>query len=89
MTTVRIRRQGGAAIMTIPGEALKALHLDVGSMVEVKVAKGALVARPAAKPDRKRYSLRQLLKGATPDAMRKLNDETAWAREGDSVGREI
>jgi len=75
--------------MTIPGEALKALHLDVGSTVEVKVAKGALVARPAAKPGRKRYSLRQLLKGATPAAMRKLNDETAWAREGDSVGREI
>jgi antitoxin ChpS len=89
MTTVRIRRQGGAAIMTIPGEALKALHLDVGSTVEVGISGGALVARPVAKTHRRRYSLRELLKGATPEAMRKLNAETEWAREGGSVGREI
>lgn len=89
MSTVRIRRQGGAAIMTIPGEALRSLRLDVGSTLEVDVRGGALVARPAAKPARKRYSVRQLLKGATPDAMRKLNAETEWAREGDSVGREL
>lgn len=89
MSAVRIRRQGGAAIMTIPGEALKALQIDVGSTVEVGVSGGALVARPVAKPSRKRYSLRQLLRGATPEAMRKLNAETKWAREGGSVGREI
>jgi antitoxin ChpS len=89
LSTVRIRKQGGAAIMTIPSAALKALRLDVGSTVEVDVRGGALVARPATKPARKRYSLRQLLKGATPAAMRKLNAETEWARDGDPVGREI
>jgi antitoxin component of MazEF toxin-antitoxin module len=31
MSRVSIRRQGGAAIMTIPSEVLKALHLDVGA----------------------------------------------------------
>ncbi len=91
MSTVSIRRQGGAAIMTIPSGALKALQLDVGSKVEVEVEVrgGTLVARPTAKQSRRRYSLRELLKGATPAAMKRLNEETAWAREGDSIGREL
>ncbi len=46
-------------------------------------------ARPKAEPKRRRYSLRELLRGATPEAMRRLNAETAWAREGDPAGREF
>jgi antitoxin ChpS len=87
--TVSIRRQGGAAIMTIPPEVLKSLQLDVGAKLDVEVGDGAFTARPRSRPFRKRYSLRELLRGVTPEKMRKLNAETAWAREGDPVGREI
>ena len=89
MTIVNIRRQGGAAIMTLPAETLKTLGVDVGARLEVEVAGGVLTARPVAKPARKRYSLRELLRGATPEAVRRVHDDTAWAREGDSVGREL
>ena len=89
MTLVNIRRQGGAAIMTVPAEALKALRIGVGSAVEVEIVEGALVARPIERATRRRYGLRELLAGATPKATQQLADDTAWAREGDPVGREI
>lgn len=41
------------------------------------------------KPKRQRYTKRELLQGATPKAVRKLNDKTAWARGGDPIGREF
>lgn len=89
MTTVNIRRQGGAAIMTIPAEVMKSLGVAVGAQLEVSVVGGALKARPRAVPRRKRYRLEDLLAGATPDAMRDLAEETAWARDGAPVGREL
>ncbi|QXI28999.1 AbrB/MazE/SpoVT family DNA-binding domain-containing protein [Pseudomonas vanderleydeniana] len=85
--TSKIRRQGGAAVMTIPPTLLKLLHLDVGAQLELKVVDGELIAKPMIRPARKRYSLTELLQGA--EAIVELNAETAWAREGDPVGREI
>jgi hypothetical protein len=40
----------------------------------------------AAASARKRYSLPELLKGA--EAMKQLNADVAWARDGEAVGRE-
>jgi antitoxin ChpS len=85
--TSKIRRQGGAAVMTIPPTLLKLLHLEVGSQLELNVVDGELIARPVVQPARKRYTLAQLLEGS--DAIAELNAETAWAREGDPVGREL
>jgi antitoxin ChpS len=89
MAIVSIRRQGGAAIMTIPADILKTLEVEIGSQLEVIAKGGAFVARPKRKAERRRYSLRELLRGATPDVMGKLNKQTAWAREGGAVGREL
>ena len=72
--------------MTIPPALLKLLEVEIGTEVSLSVADGGLVARPVAK-SRKRYTLGELLKGA--EAMAELNAETAWAREGDPVGREL
>ena len=58
MTTVSIRKQGGAAIVTIP-----------------------------AKP--RRYTLKELLRGATPKNIKALSRQTAHARAGKVVGREL
>lgn len=89
MATVRVRRQGGAAIITIPADVAKALGITVGTELDIAVVDGTISARPRPVPQRKRYTLKELLSGATPDGMRELADETAWAREGDPVGREI
>ena len=89
MPFVSIRRQGGAAIMTIPADVLKALHLDVGAQMDIAVTEDGFTARPLEKPKRRRYSLRELLRGATPDTMRQLQEETAWAHEGPAIGREL
>ena len=92
MITVNIRKQGGAAIMTIPSDVLKMLNVEVGASLELEVSNGAFTARPArpARPAaRKRYTLAELLRGATSNDLAALQVETAWAREGESVGREV
>ena len=87
MTTVNVRKQGGAAVVTIPANMMQMLHIEVGSKLELNVSEGVLTARPAA--NKRRYSLSELLQGVTPAKSAKLNAETTWAREGEPVGREI
>jgi antitoxin ChpS len=88
MITVHVRKQGGAAVMTIPSDVLKMLHIGIGSTLELDVTNKELIARPAQKKTRKRYSLAELLHGATPKAIKALNKSTEWARYGKPVGRE-
>lgn len=85
--TSKIRRQGGAAVITLPPTLLKLLHLDVGAQLELNVVDGQLIARPVVESARKRYSLAELLEGS--EEMVELNKQTALAREGDAVGREL
>jgi antitoxin ChpS len=82
----RIRRQGGAAVVTIPPVLLKMLDTEIGAQLSLVVSNGELIARPI-ESTRKRYSLSELLEGA--DAMAELNAEVAWAQDGDPVGHEI
>jgi antitoxin ChpS len=82
----KIRKQGGAAVLTIPPALLKLMELDVGAQVTLSVERGKLVAEPAMSK-RKRYSLPELLKGSA--GMRRLTAEVAWAQDGEPVGREI
>jgi len=89
MTTVNIRKQGGAAIMTIPADVLKALSVGVGETLEVEVADGVMVARPARRGARRRYSVAELLAGVTPSVAREMARASASLHEGPSVGREL
>jgi antitoxin ChpS len=82
----KIRKQGGAAVLTIPPALLKLMELDVGAQVTLSVERGKLVAEPAMSK-RKRYSLPELLKGSA--GMKRLTAEAAWAQDGEPVGREI
>lgn len=86
MITVNIRKQGGAAIMTIPADILKMFDIGVGSTLELSVTKEGFMVHPTVQ---KRYTLNELLQGATPKNLKALNKETQWAREGKSVGREL
>jgi len=85
--TSKIRRQGGAAVITLPPTLLKLLHLEVGAQLELNVVDGELIARPVVPVARRRYSLSELLEGA--EELQLLNAQTAEAREGDPVGREL
>lgn len=89
MINVSVRKQGGAAIITIPPAVLKQLDIEVGSQLSLDIDHGKLIARPAKIKQKKRYSLSELLEGVTPTKMKKLVKETKWARDGDSVGREL
>lgn len=89
MITVTVRKQGGAAVMTIPADVLKMLDLDIGSVLELEIADKAFTARPIQPSDRRRYTLAELLRGVTPETMAVIEADTAWAREGDAVGREL
>lgn len=89
MKTVSIRKQGGAAIITIPPDILKTLHTGVGSVLTLDVRDGAFIAKPLKSIVRKRFSLSELLENVTPQAVQQLNTETEWAREGSPVGQEI
>jgi antitoxin ChpS len=92
MITVNIRKQGSAAIMTIPSDVLKMLNVEVGASLELEVSNGVFTARPARPAARKRYTLAELLRGATPKDLAALQVDTACAREGESgesVGREV
>lgn len=88
MLSVNIRKQGGAAIMTIPSEALKAFDLHIGSQVMLDVSGNALIIRPA-RVQKKRYTLTELLQGVTPKTIADMRAETEWTREGDPVGHEL
>lgn len=87
MITVQIRKQGGAAIMTIPSDVLRILNLGVGETLELDVTKEGFTAHPH-RTARKRYSLSELLHGVTSQKIKALNKKTQWAREGKTVGRE-
>ena len=89
MATVNIRRQGGAAIVTIPAALLNRLNVSVGEALEIEVENGALTARPVVIDRPRRYSLKELLRGATPRNLEALRRQTAGALDGEPVGREL
>lgn len=58
---IRVRKQAGTAIVTIPAEVLEKLHIGIGSKLELSVADGVMTVRPSEK--RKGYPLLDLLQG--------------------------
>lgn len=89
MLTMPLRKQGGAAVLTIPIALMKRLQFQVGESVEMDVQDGTLVLKPLKDKPRKRYTSAELLAGATPRALKALNASTAWAHEGEPVGHEL
>jgi len=58
-------------------------------MLDIEVADGGMVARPARRGARRRYSVAELLEGVTPAVAREMNRESAAWHTGPSVGREL
>jgi antitoxin ChpS len=89
MIPVNARQQGGAVIMTIPADLVKLFDIKSGDSLNVDVIPGGFVTRPATIAAPRRYTIGELLKGVDRKTMAALNAETAWAREGSPVGREL
>ena len=83
MITVRIRKQGGSAVISIPQAVLQALDLKIGDTVSLEVTKQKLVVRPVRQRLRKRYTLSELLAGVTEEKMSRIIEETRWAQDGE------
>ena len=75
--------------MTIPADVLKELAVAVGESLDLEVAEGVMVARPARRGARRRYSVAELLEGVTPAVARAMKREGAAWHTGPSVGREL
>jgi len=83
--TAKIRRQGGAAVSSIPPAFLKMLGVDVGAELTLPVNNGTLVATPLK--TKKKYRLAELLEGS--EALIELSREAAGWDSGAPVGNEI
>lgn len=84
--TTKIRRQGGAAVVTIPPAVLKMMQLEIGDQLSLEMSDGELVVKPV-KNVKKRYKISELLEGS--ELVSGLNADLAWAMDGEPVGHEI
>ena len=83
MITVNIRKQGGAAVITIPSDVLKILNLEIGSALELDITKEGFIAHPVSNKSRKRYTIAELLQEVTPEELKALkkSDQSFSRRE--------
>lgn len=84
--TTKVRKQGGAAVVTIPPALLKLMAVEVGDQLSLDVQNGELVVKPL-RAGVKRYTLAELLVGA--EELAQLNASLAETMDGDAIGREI
>jgi len=58
-----VKRWGNSAAVRIPASVMKAMHLDLDEVIEVREEAGRIVIEPVRQ---KTYDLDDLLKGITP-----------------------
>uniref|UniRef100_E6QNP6 PemI protein n=1 Tax=mine drainage metagenome TaxID=410659 RepID=E6QNP6_9ZZZZ len=88
MLVTKIRKQGGAAVVTLPAEVLRQMDAGIGEVLNIEVSQHTITMRPA-RGERRRYTLGELLAGVTEQDMQNIAEDTAWAREGEPAGREL
>ncbi len=88
MLRTRIRKQGGAAVVTLPAEVLRQIDLTVGEELQIELTGETIILR-AHHEKRRRYSLAELLEGVDCAEMQQIAEETRAARAGGPKGREL
>ncbi|MFP5075768.1 AbrB/MazE/SpoVT family DNA-binding domain-containing protein [Rhizobium sp. YIM 134829] len=83
--TTKIRRQGGAAIITLPAAVLKSIRSEIGDDLALTVIDDGLLVKRVNAP-RRRYTLSELLEGA--EDMAAMNASVNEAMDGDPIGNE-
>jgi len=89
MITVNIRKQGGAAVMTIPADILRMLNVGIGAAVEIKPAEDGFLVRPVHGKPRRKCTVQELMRGVSREWSEGVHRETVWARESGPAGREL
>ena len=84
MTTIAIRRSGGANIVSLPKTVLEMMHLGVGSTLSLSVEEGKIVLTPKINE----MTLEELLEGCTRETFAMTDEEQEW-HDMKPVGREI
>lgn len=86
---VRIRRQSGARIVTLPAALLERIGADTGTKLALDIHGGAIVAKPVSDvpATRRRYTLDELLVGA--NQLPELYGSVGSVLEGDPAGKEF
>ena len=85
MHTTTFRKVGGSMMMTVPPILIEELKANPGDSMLIDVIAGKLVAEPARKPRRSKYTVAQL--AANTDFTRTAEDE-AWYNDA-PMGNEL
>jgi antitoxin ChpS len=83
MVTTNLRKVGGSVMLAVPPALLDILRLQPGAQVGIAVESGRLVVEP----QRRRYTLDELLAKCNPRA-RRTKTEQPWL-DSKPVGREL
>lgn len=83
MHTTCLRKVGGSVMLAVPPAILEILHLQAGATVGVAVDDGRLVVEP----QRRRYTLQELL--AQCDPKMKISDDDQQWLDAEPVGGEL
>jgi len=83
MHTTNLRKVGGSVMLAVPPALLDILHLQPGAKVGIAVERGRLVVEP----QRRRYTLDELLAQCDPKA-RRAKQEREWL-DSKPVGGEL
>lgn len=90
--TIKLKRQGGSLMMTVPASARDALHLREGQEMTVAVEGEAIVLKPVIEQTvllyrKPKYTLDELVAQSDPDAPAS-EEEREWM-DAPAMGREV
>jgi antitoxin ChpS len=75
MALTRLRQQGGAVVLTIPGDVAAVMGWSVGTELDVKVSGYAVSIQPVKQVARGRKSLADLLNGINEKEIARFNED--------------
>ena len=84
MSTVAVRRSGGASIISIPKRVLGLLKLDVGAEMDLEVKENKIILTPV----KQKLTLDVLLKNSPKDKLEMQIEDLEWLGF-DNAGEEI
>lgn len=75
MALTRLRKQGGAVVLTIPSDVAAVMGWRVGTELDVKAAGEAVNIQPVKQVARGRKSLAELLNGINEKEIARFNED--------------
>ena len=89
MPLTKLRQQGGAVVVTIPGEVAALMGWAVGTLLNVDASGGTVSLTPAKRVARGRRTVTELLEGIDETEIAALNAEIADDIADTPQGKEI